>query len=82
MERKAAGALVRTGGAGDHHNRRPLGIGAGNGIDQIEGARPVGDHRHAQSGVVARRGVGREADTPARGSTCSAGGSPLSSITL
>ncbi len=62
VDHEAAGALARAGRAGDHHDRRALGIGAGDGIDQVERAGAESDHGDAEAAVVARRRVGREAD--------------------
>ena len=62
VQQEAAGALARAGRAGDHHHRRALGIGAGDRVDQVEGAGAVGDDRDAEAAVIARRRIGREAD--------------------
>ena len=63
MDPEAAAALARARSPGDDDDRRALGICARNGVDQVERARPIGDHGHTQTGVVARRGIGSEADT-------------------
>ena len=62
MQQIAAGAFARARRTGDHHHRRALGIGAGNRVHQVEGAGAVGDDRNTDPAVIARRGVGREAD--------------------
>ncbi len=62
MQQIAAGAFARARRAGDHHHRRAFGIGAGYRVHQVEGAGAVGDDRDAEAAVIARRGVGGEAD--------------------
>ena len=62
MQQEAAGALARARRAGDHHHRRALGIGAGDRIDQVEGAGAIGDHGNAEAAVIAHGGIGGEAD--------------------
>jgi hypothetical protein len=57
VDDEAAGALARPGGTGDDDDGRALGIGAGDGVDQIERARPEGDDGDAEAAVVARRGI-------------------------
>jgi hypothetical protein len=62
VEEKSAGALARAGRARDRHHRRTLGIGAGDRVDEIEGAGPIGDDGDPEAAVEARRRVGGEAD--------------------
>ena len=62
VQQEPARALARARRAGDHHHRRALRIGAGDRIDQVEGAGAVGDDRDAEAAMVARRRIGREAD--------------------
>lgn len=62
MQQEAARALARARRAGDHHHGRALRVGAGDCIDQVERAGPIGDHGDAQALVIARGRVGREAD--------------------
>ena len=61
MQQEAAGALARTRRARNHDNRRAFRIGARDGIDQIERAGAIGHHGDAETAMVARRGVRREA---------------------
>ncbi len=62
MQKKPALPLQRAGRACDHHHRRALGIGAGNRIDDVEGARAIGDDRDADPAMKAGRGIGGKAD--------------------
>ena len=61
MEQKAAAALGRRRRARDHHHRRALGAGAGDRVDQVEGAGAVGDRSHAEPAADPRRAIRREA---------------------
>ncbi len=62
MQQQAAGAFARPRRAGDDDDRRALGIGAGDRVDEVEGACAIGDDGDAQARMIARRGVGGEAD--------------------
>ena len=60
MEQEAAAALGRRGRARDHHDRRALGAGAGDRVDQVERAGAVGHRGDAEAAADPRRAVGRE----------------------
>ena len=63
------------GRAGDHHHRRLLGIGTGDGVDHVEGAGAVGHRSDAEACRESGRPHRRRTRPPARGSRCAAAGS-------
>ena len=58
----AARGFVRGRRARQHDQRHPLGVGAGHGVHEVEGAGAIGDRGHAEAAAHARGRVGREAD--------------------
>ena len=62
MQQKTARALARARRAGDDHDRRALGIGACDRVDEIERTRAVGHDSNADAAMIARGSVGSEAD--------------------
>jgi hypothetical protein len=60
MQQEARDALARAGRARDHHDGRSLGIGARDGVDEVEGTGAIGDDGNAQAAVIARGGICRE----------------------
>ncbi len=62
VNEQAAGPLGARWCPGEHDHRGAFGIGPGDGVDQVEGAGPVGDGGDAQAAVEANRGVGGEPD--------------------
>src|SRR5579864_8792398 len=62
VQQEAAHALARARRTGYHDDWRALRIGAGDRIDKIERTGPVGCDRNAEPKVIARRGIGGEAD--------------------
>ncbi len=62
VQQEAGGPLLRARRASDHHHRRALRVSAGDRVDQVEGAGAIGDDGDAEALVVARGGIGREAD--------------------
>ena len=63
MKNEAAGSLTCRWGACDHNNRRAFGIGACDGVNQVEGAGPERDDGDTQTSVIARRRIGGKADS-------------------
>ena len=61
VQQEARAALGPAGGAGDHDHRRLLGEGAGDRVDQVEGAGAVGDRGHADRAAEPPGGIGGEA---------------------
>ena len=62
VHHEARGALARARRAGNDDDRRAFGIGAGNRVDQVEGAGPEGDDGDAESALITCRRIGRETD--------------------
>ncbi len=61
VEQGVVGRFADTRRTAYHHHRRALGIGAGNRIDEIEGAGAIGRNRNAEATMDARRRIRREA---------------------
>ncbi|OIQ74719.1 hypothetical protein GALL_436210 [mine drainage metagenome] len=62
VQQQPAGGLVRGRRARQHDQRHAFGVGAGQRVDQVEGAGAVSHRGHAQPAAQPRRGVGGEAD--------------------
>jgi hypothetical protein len=62
VKNEAASSLARARRACDHNHGRAFSIGAGDGVDQIEGAGPKGDDGDTETTVIACRSIGCEAN--------------------